>query len=370
MVNKKDLLKVLYVPSLNVPLIYWRIENYAQKMVEFADRCIVHVEYMVDPRLNNAWDSMAFNAGEASDAIQEKLYSAFKFFDIIIFQRIQNKEALALISELKKDYPNVKIVAEIDDSIGEVPLSSHLPWKEHHMWAAEHLYRSDAVICSTEYLANSIKHIIGDKPVYVAPNCIDTNTWNPKLKKHSCNRFRIGYVGGASHDEDLRIVYRGLKPILDTQDDFEFIIRYGGFKPIWLEDHPLIDFKRVDWHISKYPQHLADLCLDIAIAPLRDSEFNRCKSNVKYLEMASIGVPLVASNVEPYKNTKGDITLSENDPTLFANSILNKLRKITRQDDKERKKIKKEMLRNYNLKHETIKLLDFLEALKKGIQHD
>ncbi len=362
--DQKDLLKVLYVPSLNVPLIYWRIENYAQKMVEFGDRCIVHVEYMIDPRLSSAWDAMAFNCGEASDAIQEKLYSAFKFFDVIVFQRIQNKEALALISALKKDHPKVKIVAEIDDSIGEVPLSSHLPWKQHHMWAAEHLYRSDAVICSTPYLANSIKPIIGDKPVYVAPNCIHTDTWKPKLDFKINDRFRIGYIGGASHDEDLRIVYRGLRPILDTQDDFQLVIRYGGFRPEWLEEHPLIDFKRVDWHISDYPQHLADLSLDVGIAPLRDSEFNRCKSNIKYLEMASVGVPLIASNVEPYKNTVGDITLVENDPELFANAILDRLKNWDAKDEKYRKSIRTKMLKNYSLKHEAVKLMDFFENLK------
>lgn len=367
--SKPELLKVLYVPSLNVPLIYWRIENYAQEMVKMGDRCIVHVEYMVDPRQTSAWDAMAFNCGKASEAIQENLYSAFKYFDIIIFQRIQNKEALALIAKLKEDHPNVKVVAEIDDSIGEVPLSSHLPWKNHHMWAAEHLYRSDAVICSTEYLASSIKPIIGDKPVYVAPNCINKDTWNPKLHDRVNDRFRIGYVGGASHDEDLRIAYRGLKPILDTQDDFELVIRYGGFKPEWLEDHPLIDFKRVDCHISAYPQMLADLFLDVGIAPLRDSEFNRCKSNIKFLEMASIGVPLIASNVEPYNNTKGDITLVENDPKKFADAVLYRLQSTTTvkaDREKARKKLRRNMMRNYNLKHETVKLLDFFEGLKNG----
>jgi glycosyltransferase involved in cell wall biosynthesis len=338
-------------------------------MVKMGDRCVVHVEYMVDPRQTAAWDAMAFNYGKASEAIQEKLYAAFKYFDVIVFQRIQNKEALALIAKLKEDNDHVKIVAEIDDSIGEVPLSSTLPWKKHHMWAAEHLFRSDAVICSTEYLGNSIKKIIGDKPVYVAPNCISKDTWNPKLTDKINDRFRIGYIGGASHDEDLRIVYRGLKPILDTQDDFELVIRYGGFKPEWLEDHPLIDFERVDCHISKYPQLLADLSLDIGIAPLRDSEFNRCKSNIKFLEMASIGVPLVASNVEPYKNTKGDIVLVENDPTKFAQAILDRLSKTTNvkvDRDKARKKLRTNMFRNYNMKHETVKLLDFFEGLKDG----
>ena len=82
--------------------------------------------------------------------------------------------------------------------------------------------------------------------------------------------------------------------------------------------------------------------------------------------MASIGVPLVASQVEPYKNTKGIITLAENDPDKFAKAIIDTLDTRSQDKLKTRKSLRMKMFRNYNLKHETVKLLDFLEELKNG----
>jgi glycosyltransferase involved in cell wall biosynthesis len=45
------------------------------------------------------------------------------------------------------------------------------------------------------------------------------------------------------------------------------------------------------------------LALDIGLAPLQDTEFNRGKSNLKVLEYGVMGVPTIASPVYPYSNT-------------------------------------------------------------------
>jgi glycosyltransferase involved in cell wall biosynthesis len=43
---------------------------------------------------------------------------------------------------------------------------------------------------------------------------------------------------------------------------------------------------------------------DVAVAPLRDDEFNRCKSDLKYLEYAALGLPAVFSDCEPYASVE------------------------------------------------------------------
>lgn len=359
--EKSDLLKICYVPSLNIPIIYWRIENYAEELVKLKDDCICHVLYMLDPNENYAWDDACVGKGKLSAQLQDKLRGAFSFFDVLIFQRIQNKAALALIEQLRKEYPDTKIVAEIDDCIGEVALSSMHNWQNEHMWAAEHLHMSDAVICSTPYLGESIRPIIGDKPLHVAPNCIQKMTWKPKTSSKINDKFRLGYVGGGAHDEDLFIAYRAILNLIDDQDAFEFVVRYGGFRPKWLKDHPNIDFKRVSWHISKYPQELADLNIDLALAPLRDSEFNRCKSNIKWIEWSSIGVPMIGSNVEPYKNTNGSIILTDNYVDDFTDTLKNNIGSIDKK--KWGLKLRKECLKNYNIKNESKNVLEFIKTL-------
>jgi glycosyltransferase involved in cell wall biosynthesis len=41
--------------------------------------------------------------------------------------------------------------------------------------------------------------------------------------------------------------------------------------------------------------------MDIGLIPLKDTEFNRAKSNLKMLEMGAFGLPVIVSDVEPYQ---------------------------------------------------------------------
>jgi len=357
------MIKLLYVPSLNIPVCYWRIESYADQIVKFSNRAMVNVEYFTDIiGVNVAWDDACVGKGKISHEIQGKLRNAFKFFDVIIFQRIQNMPALALIQELRKEYPETKIIAELDDSVGEVPPSSPHKWKEHHRWSAEHLHRSDAVICSTKYLAESIREIVKDKPVHVAPNCINGRLWRLKRSKKSHEGIRIGYVGGGAHDEDLRVIYKDMLNVLKKHKEVTLVIRYGGWKPKWFKDHPQIDFKCVGWCMDEYPQELHNMDLDLALAPLRDSEFNRCKSNLKWIEWSNLGIPLYASNVEPYRHTKGEITLIDNDGKNWERE-LNDFIELEKYLSVNKKSLKKECTANYNIYRESKKVLKFIESL-------
>src|SRR5690606_19133931 len=54
--------------------------------------------------------------------------------------------------------------------------------------------------------------------------------------------------------------------------------------------------------IEQYPARLAALDLDLAIAPLEDNQFNRCKSNLRLLEFGTCGFPVVCSDVEPFRD--------------------------------------------------------------------
>jgi len=38
------------------------------------------------------------------------------------------------------------------------------------------------------------------------------------------------------------------------------------------------------------------------LIPLKDTEFNRAKSNLKMLEMGAFGLPVIVSDVEPYRD--------------------------------------------------------------------
>jgi hypothetical protein len=54
----------------------------------------------------------------------------------------------------------------------------------------------------------------------------------------------------------------------------------------------------------RYPQVIAGL--DVGLVPLADSRFNRCKSWLKGIEYASLGVPFVASPLPEYLRLAGE----------------------------------------------------------------
>jgi hypothetical protein len=51
---------------------------------------------------------------------------------------------------------------------------------------------------------------------------------------------------------------------------------------------------------AEYPALLSRLGIDIGLAPLHDTTFNRAKSDIKYLEYSAIGAVTIASPVAPY----------------------------------------------------------------------
>ncbi|QKS82333.1 hypothetical protein [Pseudomonas bijieensis] len=53
--------------------------------------------------------------------------------------------------------------------------------------------------------------------------------------------------------------------------------------------------------IDEYPAKLASLDLDLALAPLEDNLFNRCKGNIRLLEFGACGVPVICSDIEAYR---------------------------------------------------------------------
>ena len=106
--------------------------------------------------------------------------------------------------------------------------------------------------------------------------------------------------------EDTDIITDDLDGIVDmirdTVSDFQWV--FFGYAPPKLRD--LIDRKKIEYHpgvaILNYPSVMENLRLQAVVAPIKDMEFNRCKSHIKFLECCASGIPLYASNMLPYSN--------------------------------------------------------------------
>jgi hypothetical protein len=70
---------------------------------------------------------------------------------------------------------------------------------------------------------------------------------------------------------------------------------------------------------GKYPQKLATLNLDLAVAPLEHNRFNECKSNLRLLEYGVLGWPVIASDIAPYR--EGPVCLVRNQARAWIKAI-------------------------------------------------
>lgn len=156
----------------------------------------------------------------------------------------------------------------------------------------------DMVTCTTDILASHFRQ--WNDNVKVLPNCVDTNLWK-RLPLASHEGIRMGWFGGHSHYEDWLVVANVLTEFMKQNPQVTLVIMGARF------DGTLkgIDPERIEYHewvpTEAYPYKAAILNLDFAIIPLVDSDFNNCKSAIKWIEVAALGVPAVTSYCSPYR---------------------------------------------------------------------
>lgn len=97
--------------------------------------------------------------------------------------------------------------------------------------------------------------------------------------------------------DDLDLI---IDAILKSMDDIQWVI--CGYTPPKLEQ--FVKAGKIEVHrsapITNYPALINSLKLNAVVAPIIDGEFNRCKSNIKWLECCALGVPLFASDMITY----------------------------------------------------------------------
>jgi glycosyltransferase involved in cell wall biosynthesis len=109
-------------------------------------------------------------------------------------------------------------------------------------------------------------------------------------------RARVGWAGARQHLDDLASVVAVIQRTYRVIDWVFFGMCPPTLRRYAAEVHDMVP-------IGDYPAMLASLGLDAAIAPLVEHPFNRAKSDLKILEYGVLGIPVVASDVGPYRAT-------------------------------------------------------------------
>jgi len=175
------------------------------------------------------------------------------------------------------------------------------PTGDARPWGKVFLQEADGITTTTEYLANEFRKF--NPYVYVLPNCLDVPRWERarlNRKKWDDGTIHFGWFGGMQHYDDLKLIREVVPELLEKYPNlvFHMTLMQPDF---WID---LVEHPRFVHHdyapIQKWPEFLASIGLDFALAPLNTAKFNLSKSNVKLLEYGALGIPCIYSPVGPY----------------------------------------------------------------------
>ena len=189
-------------------------------------------------------------------------------------------------------------VAELDDYLPGLPAAHpHRPDLPQDVLGA--LRRSvalaDRLMVSTAALAEALGGLHPD--IRVLPTRLPPIWWRGlSSQRRAGQRPRVGWVGRAAHQGDLAQIADVVQALAGEVEWVFLGTCPAALRPYVHEQHEAVP-------IDQYPRKLASLNLDLALAPLAPGLFNECKSNQRLLEYGACGVPVVCSDLAPYRGT-------------------------------------------------------------------
>lgn len=244
--------------------------------------------------------------------------------DAVIVDRLWRPDispalAISLVEDIRR--ARVPLIYALDDNLldlpaRQLPLVSHSQaWPtEEHRWVVQFFLRqADGVMVTTQALRERLLSF--NQNIVVVPQAIDERLLvgrrPPGVNSPFGERRKvIGYMGTLTHDDDLMMILPVFQTIWERHGgEIEFQIVGGVGRVDTLQTLKELPVRVVNPRPeeAEYPLFMlwfsSRLRWDIAISPLEDTLFNRCKSDIKFLDYSAIGAAGIYSRVPAYESS-------------------------------------------------------------------
>lgn len=255
--------------------------------------------------------------------------------DVCIVQRtaVSTRHDVADFLQLLQQY-GARLVVDNDDAFTLLGPShpEFAEYSQRNVQMKALMQAADQVWMSTKPLADVYSEI--KTPMYVVENTLDARMWRDYRQEripigHN-KKCQIVYMGTATHDGDFALIFPALERLASQYPDrFELTIIGAVRHPPerkWIKiakppkDKALYP-KFVRWFLQQGP-------FDIGLAPLAESSFNVCKSDIKFLDYVGLGILPILSDVPAYQGdakTRNLALIATNTPDGWYETLENAL---------------------------------------------
>ena len=259
-----------------------------------------------------------------------------KLFDVVVVQRIL--PFLDILREKCEKY-GIKLIYETDDDLLGVEKNS--PSYEYVNRVSKSIERfidaSDVITVTTPTLASKFD----ENKTVIIPNYYIDSVFDIKEDIKSEGKLKLGYYGTLTHSKDLFLIKNVILKLKEKYDfDFEIIGGFNAADDVDEDWFKTVELPPDNMNFEKFMSWLSKtINWDIGLVPLEDSPFNQCKSELKFIELAILGLPGVYSDMCVYNavvqdGVNGFLASSEDEwVEKVENLILNEsLRRNIRQN--------------------------------------
>lgn len=250
----------------------------------------------------------------------EKFYTNVKCVRV---QRQATPSQLKFFKFLKKlgEKMGFSVVYEIDDVVFHEDIPGYNKFRgafddtDIKNATIEMMQLADEVTVTCDYMKQYYHTKTGQKNITKIPNYPPRfwlDQYDESMIEQSYNKRkrkpRILYAGSGAHFD--------VDNIVGQQDDFAHVIKtvrktvnkyqwvFVGAFPNGLRD--LVISKKIEYYpwtsLYEYPRLIQKLRPNLMVAPLIDNIFNRCKSDLKYIEGCAFGTPAICQDMCTYEN--------------------------------------------------------------------
>jgi glycosyltransferase involved in cell wall biosynthesis len=216
----------------------------------------------------------------AADVDPRFLYS----FQCVMFIGGASEKSLQILEAARKF--GCATVYEADDNLHSLPVVEAM------------LRRVDVIQVSSESAVPILRRF-NPNVVSIVPFELLTPSELP-ARRHQ-GPVTVGVLGAPDDEEDFEPLLPAVSRLLDEGRPLR--VEFFGFVPRELAAREEITVYPWEREYRKFREKLDGFRWDIGLAPMRDTELNRCKSNARYREYASSGIAGIYSNAPIYRDT-------------------------------------------------------------------